>query len=105
MRLERKELDENKLVVIIEEDDVNKSMYDFNKWFKSIEAMTKQVLIVDASKIDYLPLDFLSILVRIYDIAERCKLYPPTLLIKGGSVVKDLLTRAHFNQLYNIEEV
>ena len=103
MRLNR---DENeKLIVIIEKDDVNKLMYEFNKWFKSIEALPKQVLIVDASKIEYLPLDFLSILVRIYDIAERCKLYPPTILIKSGSVVKDLLTRSHFNQLYNIEEV
>lgn len=97
--------DNEKLTVIIEEDDVDKSMYDFNKWFKSIEAMPKQVLIVDASKIEYPPLDFLSILVRIYDIAEKCNLYPPTLLIKGGSAMKDLLTRAHFNQLYNIEEV
>ena len=103
MRLNR---DENeKLIVIIEKDDVNKSMYEFNKWFKSIEALPKQVLIVDASKIEYLPLDFLSILIRIYDIAERCKLYTPTILIKSGSVVKDLLTRSHFNQLYNIEEV
>lgn len=97
--------DNEKLTVIIEKDDVNKSMYEFNKWFKSIEAMPKQVLIVDASKIEYLPIDFLSILVRIYDINERCKLYPPTLLIKGGSVVRDLFTRNHFNQLYNIVEV
>lgn len=97
--------DNEKLTVIIEKDDVNKSMYEFNKWFNSIEAMPKQVLIVDASKIEYLPIDFLSILVRIYDINERCKLYPPTLLIKGGSVVRDLFTRNHFNQLYNIVEV
>lgn len=104
MRLNTDEINEEKLTIIIEEDDVNKLMYDFNNFYKSIEKSTAINYVVDASKIDYAPMDFLSILVKIHDVCKKNDKLP-TIRAKINSPFYKLLNTAQFNNLYNIEGV
>lgn len=105
MQLDNSKLDKKKISIIIEEDDVDKSIYDFKKFYDSIESADVDFIIVDASTIEYVPTDFLSILVKIYDISKNKDAFPPIIRVKKDSLIMNLLKTAHFNNIYKIEGV
>ena len=105
MRFNTDEMDKKKLIVIIEADDADKSVYDFKRFYDSMENWDITDYVVDVTGVEYAPIDFLSILVKIYDICDKKKASRPTLRVKNDSLIINLLRRAQFGTIFNIEGV
>lgn len=104
MKFNNKESNEKKLVIVIEENDIHKSMYDFRHFFDLIKSSSAVDYVIDVTDVEYAPTDFLSIIIKIYDICLE-KSSPLLIRVKNKCSFHKLLNISKFEDLCNIEGV